>query len=237
MSRQLALNLKLRDASSFDNFFAAGNREAVQCVQAAAAAAADPAAGKLTAVFLWGEPGSGKTHLLEAACRAAQAGGLSPVYIPLAEARGLPVDLLEGLEQAVLVTLDDVQCIAGDAAWEAAIFGLYERQRAHGGVLLAAASANPASLGLRLPDLATRLGADLVYQLHLLGDDAKVTALCRRAGNRGMQLSPEVARYVLAHYPRDLHALFQLLDRIDQASLAAQRRITIPFVRSIAGHG
>jgi DnaA family protein len=237
VSRQLALNLKLRDASSFDNFLAARNREAVESVRAAIAAAADPTAGKLAAVFLWGEPGSGKTHLLEAACRAAQAGGLSPVYVSLAEARHLPVDLLEGMEQAVLVTLDDVQCIAGDPAWEAAIFGLYERQRAQGGALLAAASANPANLGLRLPDLATRLGADLVYQLHLLGDDDKVTALCRRAGSRGMQLTPEVARYVLAHYPRDLHALFQLLERIDQASLAAQRRITIPFVRSVAGTG
>ncbi len=236
MSRQLALNLKLRDGSSFDNFFAAHNREAMESVVAAVATAALPANG-LSTLFLWGEPGSGKTHLLEAACRAAQVAGLSPVYVSLAEARTLSVDLLEGLEQAGLVTLDDVQCIAGDSTWERAIFGLYERLRAHGGVLLAAARANPANLGLHLPDLATRLGAHLVYQLHLLGDDDKVTALCRRAAHRGMQLSPEVARYVLAHYPRDLHALFQLLDRIDHASLAAQRRITIPFVRSVAGDG
>lgn len=241
MSRQLALNLKLRDGSSFDNFFVGRNREAMESVQAAVAMAvnssADKPASGLTTVFLWGEPGSGKTHLLQAACRAAQAAGLSPVYVSLAEARALPVDLLEDMEQAVLVTLDDMQSIADDPGWEAAIFGLYERLRAHGGVLLAAACANPANLGLRLPDLATRLGAHLVYQLHLLGDGDKVTALCRRAANRGMQLPPEVARYVLAHYPRDLHALFQLLERIDHASLAAQRRITIPFVRSVAGDG
>ena len=234
MSRQLALNLKLRDGSSFDNFFAARNREAMESVATAAATAAR-SASKLTTVFLWGEPGSGKTHLLEAACRAAQAAGLSPAYVSLAEARTLPVDLLEGMEQAGLVALDDVQCIAGAAVWEAAILSLYEGLRAQGGVLLATASTSPASLGLHLPDLATRLAADLVYQLHLLGDDDKVTALCRRATHRGLQLPLEVARYVLARYPRDLHALFQLLDRIDRASLAAQRRITIPFVRSIAG--
>ena len=232
MSRQLALNLKLRDGSSFDNFFAARNREAKESVVAAAATAAMPAPG-LTTVFLWGEPGCGKTHLLQAACRAAQGVGLSPVYVSLAEARALPVDLLEDREQAGLVTLDDLQSIAGDPAWETAIFSLYERLRTHGGVLLAAASSPPTKLGLRLPDLATRLAASLVYPLHLLGDDDKVTALCQRAANRGLQLTPEVARYVLARYPRDLHALFQLLDRIDHASLAAQRRITIPFVRSI----
>ncbi len=233
MSRQLALNLKLRDGSSFDNFFAARNREAMHSVATASATAAT-SSGKLTTVFLWGEPGSGKTHLLEAACRATQADGLSPAYVSLIEARTLSVDLLEGLEQAQLVALDDVQSIAGVAAWEAAIFSLYEGLRTHGGVLLATARSNPASLGLHLPDLATRLAADLVYQLHLLADEDKVTALCQRAAHRGLQLAPEVARYVLARYPRDLHALFRLLDRIDHASLAAQRRITIPFVRSLA---
>lgn len=233
MSRQLALNLKLRDGSSFDNFFAARNREAMQSVVTACGTAAT-SSGKLTTVFLWGEPGSGKTHLLEAACRAAQADGLSPAYVSLTEARTLSVDLLEGLEQSQLVALDDVQSIVGVAAWETAVFRLYEGLRAHGGVLLATAKSNPASLGLHLPDLATRLAADLVYQLYLLADDDKVTALCQRATHRGLQLAPEVARYVLARYPRDLHALFRLLDRIDNASLAAQRRITIPFVRSLA---
>lgn len=232
MSRQLALNLKLRDGSSFDNFFPARNREALQSVQTAVTAARS--ATGLTVVFLWGEAGGGKTHLLEAACRGAQAAGLSPAYVALGGAGSLPVGLLEGMEQADLVALDDVHCIAGDGAWEAAIFSLYEGLRAQGGVLLAAASANPGHLGLRLPDLATRFGAHLVYQLHLLNDDEKVTALCQRAANRGMQLPAEVAQYVLARYPRDMHALFSLLDRIDRASLAAQRRITIPFVRSLA---
>ena len=156
MSRQLALNLKLRDGSSFDNFFTTSNREALASVVTAATAAVQPAS-KLTTVFLWGESGSGKTHLLEAACRAAQAAGLSPLYVSLAQARALPVDLLEDVEQAVLVALDDVQCIAGDPVWEAAVLRLYEGLRAHGGVLLAGASASPTHLGLHLPDLATRL--------------------------------------------------------------------------------
>jgi DnaA family protein len=233
---QLPLNLSLRDDSSFDNFIGARNREAVEQVERAVALAAGPVT-TLTAVFLWGEAGSGKTHVLEAACRRAQMLDLAPAFMPLREVRSLSVEVLDGLEQARLVVLDDLQTVAGDAIWERAVFGLYERLRAVGGALLLAGDAAPMRLGVRLPDLATRLGAGLVYQLHALADEDKLVALCHRANNRGIHLSGEVARYVLARYPRDMHALFALLDRIDRASLSAQRRVTIPWVRSLLSDG
>jgi DnaA family protein len=129
--------------------------------------------------------------------------------------------------------VDDVQAIAGHLDWERALFALYERLRAHGGVLLVAARVGPAALGLALPDLATRLAAGLVYQLQALREDEKIAALRLRAGLRGFELSDEVARYLLARHPRDLHSLFALLDRLDSATLAAQRRLTIPFLRSL----
>jgi DnaA family protein len=231
VSSQLALNLRLRDSSSFDNFAGTRNREALDRLHRMVQAGPD-AAG-FAALYLWGERGAGKTHLLEAACRAAHGHGLAPVYIPLHEAHVLPVALIEDIEHAPLVCLDDLQFIAGNKAWEAAVFALYERLRSGSGVLLTAASVNPVSLGLGLADLATRLSAGLVYQLHLLTDDEKVAALCRRSANRGMEMPEEVARYLLTRFPRDMHALFELLERIDRASLAAQRRITIPFVRGL----
>ena len=232
-SRQLALNLKLRDASSFENLITGRNREAVERLRRAVRELAQARQSPASWLYLWGESGCGKTHLLEAACRAAQAIGITSIYIPLADKNMLSPALLEDVEQTALVCVDDVARIAGDTAWEAALFALYERVRAQGGMLIVAASAGPMVLGLKLPDLATRLAAGLVYPLQPLSDDEKIAALRLRAERRGMEMGEDVARYLLTRYPRDLHSLFALLDRLDVATLAAQRRLTIPFLRDL----
>ncbi len=229
---QLPLNLRLRDGSSFENFWPGRNRELLDRLQAALAALAGDGRRE-PLLFVWGEPGTGRTHLLEAACRAAHACGLSAAYVPLADARALGPALLENREASALVCLDDLEAVAGDARWEAALFALSERLRAAGGMLLVAARRAPAHLGLRLPDLASRLGWGPVYQLPALSDDEKLAAMRLRATRRGLELSEEAARYILSRYARDLHSLFELLERLDRASLAQQRRITIPFVRSL----
>ena len=233
--RQLALDVRLRDGSSFGNFYDLRNREALTCIKAAAqrvaAAAAHGSPAKFDQIFLWGESGCGKTHLLEAAARLAQEQGLAPAYVPLQMSATFPPHVLEDLSSSVLVCLDDIQAVAGNRQWETALLHLHERTRASAGLLLVTATASPAHLGAVLPDLATRLCAGLVYQTHALTDDDKLAALRLRAANRGLDMGEEVARYVLSRYPRDPQALFQLLDRIDQASLAAQRRLTIPFLR------
>ena len=227
---QLALNLRLRDTSSFENFFVGRNREPFERVRATAGASAQPPSAWL---YLWGEAGTGKTHLLEAACRAARRSGANPVYVPLHDHAGLSPSILDDFEQGAFVCVDDVQAIAGDRDWEHALFVLYERLRAQGGVLLVAGRVSPAALGLTLPDLATRLAAGLVYHLQTLTEEEKIAALRLRAGRRGFELSDEVARYLLTRHPRDLHSLFALLDHLDSAALAAQRRLTIPFLRSL----
>jgi DnaA family protein len=231
--RQLALNLRLRDGSSFENYVAGPNREVAErlrrSVQALAATRLSPASW----LYLWGEPGCGKTHVLEAACRVAQAAGLASIYIPLAEKDALSPTLLDDVEQTALVCIDDIEHIAGDTIWETALLGLYERVRTQGGMLAVAAATSPMMLGLTLPDLASRLAAGLVYSLHPLSDEDKIVALRLRAERRGMEMGEDVARYLLTRYPRDLHSLFGLLDRLDAATLAAQRRLTIPFLRGL----
>lgn len=233
MSAQLPLNVRLRDSSSFDNFWSARNREAVASLKAATDALGDGGGPREAVIYLWGEPGTGRTHLLEAACHAAHARGQSAAYVPLAEARTLAPALLEDREMTALVCLDDLDVIAGDAAWERAVFALTERLRAAHGTLVVGARRGPAQLGLSLPDLASRLAWGLVYQLHALSDEDKLDAVRLRAARRGLELSDEVARYMLQRHARDLHSLFGLLDRLDQASLAQQRRITIPFLRGL----
>ena len=230
---QLALNLRLRDASSLENYFVARNREVVERLQHAVRSLGDVSQAPASWLYLWGEPGTGKTHLLEAACRAAQERGQSPLYVPLAEKADFTTALLEDVEQVPLVCVDDVDAIAGDAAWEAALFALYEHLRAHGGMLVLAARSSPAAIGLGLADLATRLAAGLVYQLAPLADQEKIAALRLRAQRRGLEMTEEVANYLLTRFPRDLPSLFALLDRLDTATLAAQRRLTIPFLRSL----
>lgn len=220
---QLPLGVGLRDDATFANFLAGPNAAAVAVLES----------GAEQAVYLWGGWGSGRTHLLQAACHAAAAAGGAPAYLPLSEAEDLSPTMLEGLEAAPLVCLDDVQAVAGRPDWERGLFALYNQVREAGGRLVAAAEAAPGALGLSLPDLASRFAWGPVYHLEPLSDEQKREALRRRAARRGMELGEDVANYLLRRCPRDLHSLFGLLERLDHASLAAQRRLTIPFVREV----
>lgn len=229
MKAQLALNLRVRDGSSFDNFYPAGNEEIARGVRDFLDAA--PSHGPAV-LFLWGESASGKSHLLQAACRMAHGRRQVPLYVPLGEP-GLQPDLLDDADDSFLICLDDLERAAGDAAWESALFALYELVRSTGTRLLASGNAPPTRLGLKMPELATRLAWGPVYQLRPLADVEKLEAIQLRARNRGFDVTPDVASYILRRYPRDLNSLFTLLERIDVASLASQRRVTIPFLREL----
>lgn len=233
MSHQLTFNLRLKDASSFSNFLAGPNREVLEQLRIAVVTAATQSSATGTMLYLWGPEGSGKSHLLQAACRLAQELGLALVYVPLADVMQLSPSLLEDVEAASLVCLDDVERTACHPEWEAALFTLAERMRSAAGVLVIGARAPPDRLGLRLPDLVSRLAWGTTYAMQPLSDAEKLEAVRLRAHHRGFEMPEEVARYILNRYPRDLHTLFELLDRIDQASLAEQRRVTIPFLREL----
>lgn len=223
LRRQLPLRIGLRDGATFSNFLPAANVQAVHALEAQS----EPF------IYLWGSAGSGKSHLLQAACHAVTEAGGSAVYLPLAELSAMSAELLDGMEQMPLVCIDEVEHIAGNESWEQALFHLYNRLRDSGGRLVVAGAASPSALGLQLPDLVSRLGWGPVYQLQRLSDEEKAEALRMRAAQRGMEMPPEVASYLLNRAPRDMQALFALLDELDEVSLAAQRKLTIPFVREI----
>lgn len=234
MSQQLHLDIRLRDDLSFDNYLIARNREPVAGLHAVLSKLRHRLPGADRSLFFWGERGSGKTHLLQAACRLVeQSTNVSFAYVPLAIAQEVSPALLEGLEGIDLVCVDDIEHVCGRLDWENALFALVERLHGAKGILLATGRTNPASLNLTLPDLATRLGWGLVYQLHALSDNEIIEALQLRARNRGLHMSEKVARYVLNHYPRDARTVFDFLEQIDETSLARQRRVTIPFIRSL----
>ena len=126
-----------------------------------------------------------------------------------------------------------MQVVAGHPEWEEAIFYLYNRVYDAGGRIVIAAHDLPKAIQLGLPDLESRLSWGIIYQLHPLSDEEKLIVLTMRALRRGINLSEEVGRYILTHCPRHMGTLFAALDALDKASLAAQRRLTIPFVKEV----
>lgn len=227
MNDQLVLGLQLRDSARFSNFVAGNNRELLEQLQQLAAL---KNCGQL---LCWGAPGTGKTHLLQAVCHQVTEEHHTAAYLSLDDITGLPPELLDGWENHALVCLDNIQAIAGQADWEEAVFHLYNRLRDRQHSLVVSASLAPAQLPLILPDLRTRLGAGLVYQMQGLNDEQSLEALQLRARLRGFELPEDTGRYLLKRMPRDLPALMRLLEQLDTASLVAQRRLTIPFTKTV----
>ncbi len=227
MPRQLTLPVRLRDAASFESFLAGPNKEVVERLRSAA-----DGGGGHSCLYLWGERGCGRTHLLQAVCRRAADSGVRAMYLPLGEP-SLGVDVLDDSDEFGIVCVDDVQTVSGNLPWERALLSLFERLTGRAGQLIVCADAPPGRLGLHLHDLSSRLSSGLVYQIGALDDAGKVAALKLRAKRRGFELPDTVVRYVLQRYSRDTSALFELLDRIDRLSLAEQRRVTIPFLREL----
>ncbi len=230
MHQQLPLTLRWPRRQRFQHFHAAGNTVALAAARHLACEEDAPW------VLLAGPAGSGKTHLLVAACQAALDEGRRVQYLPLARVGDNATDALRGSGGVDLLALDDVQSIAGNAAAEHALFDVYNRCRAEGAAMLLAASAPPRQLAFDLPDLRSRLGALTVALLKPLGEAARRDVLHEHARARGMQLDATVMDWLFAHHARDLGALHDLLDRLDEASLAAKRRITVPFLRTFLHH-
>ena len=229
--QQLSLSVSLNDDATFDNFYApegATNARTLALLKAQAGGQGEPF------IYLWGQPGVGLTHLLQAAGHEAQDAGLSIQYLPLRELVGFaPHELLEGLEYLDLVCLDGLEVIAGKPDWEEALFHLFNRLRDAQKHLLVAAVQGPQELPVTLPDLRSRLQWGVTCQVQALSDEDKQNALRHRARARGLELSGDVAHYILQRVPRDMNELFCYLQRLDHASLAEQRKLTIPFVKKV----
>jgi DnaA-homolog protein len=186
-------------------------------------------------VYVWGVSGTGKTHLLLAACAEAESAGLRAAYLPLAAAAGRMRDALEAYDRVDLLALDGLDAVAGSREDEVALFDAHNRMQDAGGRLLYAARAAPDALHLSLPDLHSRLSHCARNVLEPLDDAGRAEVLRLRAQRRGLQLDEAAIDWLLKRVDRDLGSLTSLLDRLDHESLAAQRRLTVPFLRSVLG--
>lgn len=222
---QLPLALRAPADRLFDTFV--GHAMAVTTLRALALGE------QRDSVVVSGPQASGKSHLLLACVSEATRVGRRAAYVALAAARGHVRDLLAAHEGADLVALDGLDAIAGDREDEIALFDLHNRARASGGTLVYAARATPARLDLVLPDLRSRLAQCTQLPLDAPDDVLRRDVLRVRAAWRGLAFDDAALDFLLRRVDRDLASLIEMLERLDRASLAAQRRITVPFLRDV----
>lgn len=231
--QQLSLGISLSDDATFSNFYYpanSSNAQAVACLQAQLG----PVGEHL--VLLWGDAGVGLTHLLQAACHHASEQGLRAQYLPLKDVSGFnPEHLMDELDGQDLVCLDALDVIAGHPIWERTLFHFFNRSRDAGKRLVIASHMAPAQLPIALADLQSRLKWGVTFRIQPLSDEEKCQALAMRAKARGLEMNDEIGQYIIKRAPRDMNELFYLLERLDDASLAEQRRLTIPFVKQVLG--
>ena len=225
--KQLPLNFEFRANQTFDDFYTGRNLEAVSLLQDAIVFRSE------SQVFIWGESGLGKSHLLRACCNKAQHINLSSFYFDLSAEQLPEPEALSGLENYDLVCLDNIEHIIGKPNWELAFFNFFNQHREQGNTLILSALSPPNELKVELPDLKTRLNWGLTLKLKPLNDDDKIAALIFKAGHMGFDISVQTAKFILTHYDRDLNYLWALLIDLDHASLAAKRKLTIPFLKEL----
>ena len=226
---QLSLSVALKEDTTFANFLIApANQVPVQALRHFAEGRSEKT------LALWAKRGSGVTHILQACVHSAFSAGLRAQYLPIAELMDYPPEqVFEGLDELDMVCLDGVAAICGNRDWEQNVFHLFNRLKDRGKFVLLAFAQNPSILPWVLPDLKSRILGCVVYHLNPLNDDELSLALQQRAFARGMNLSEEVALFVLNRASRDAHSVFAILDRLDTASLQQQRKLTVPFVKQV----
>lgn len=226
MQTQLTLSIKLAANTTFENFFTGYNESVIAALKACAHENGEQF------IYLCGPQSSGRSHLLQACCQARAPE--DALYLALSEPDLEPA-VLQELEQIPLVCLDDIDAVLGKRLWEEALLHFYNESRAKQHRLIVSSKVLPQQSQCVLMDLQSRLQWGLTLQLRLLTDEQKLKTLQMHAQERGLFLDNDAAQYLLRHTSRDMQQLMQSLMKLDEASLAEKRRLTIPFIKHVLG--
>lgn len=227
MAQQLPLHFEFRANHTFADFFPGANQETVDHLKQCVAGTGEQY------IFLWGKSGQGKSHLLQACCQQAQNQNLRSFYFDLAAAKLPDPLMLSGLDECDVVCLDNIGQLAGKTDWEQAFFNFFNQHRDQGHQLIVSASCSPHALAIQLPDLKTRLNWGLALKIKALSDHDRIAALIFKADQLGFEIAPQTGRFLVSHYDRNPESLWTLLEKLNFASLAAKRKLTVPFLKKI----
>jgi len=185
--------------------------------------------------LLWiaGLKGSGKTHILQATINYMDNGINRLLYLPMRESKDFTPDILDNLDQFDLVAIDDIENVIGDFSWEEQLLILYEELIHTKSRILISSSDTPQGLSFKLPDLASRFSLGLVDRLKPMNEEQMIEAISLHAKIRGFNLPQDVAKYLISRVPRDVSVLVDIIKLLDYESLSKQRKLTIPFIKTV----
>jgi DnaA-homolog protein len=227
--QQLVLNLRHPDIATFSNFYPGDNNALLTILQ-------NITNNQLMHyMYLWGEKGCGKTHLLMSCCAHHREKNLATAYIPLHDLKGSSPHILENLENIDVVCLDDLDEVAHQPQWAESILHCFNRVQQLQHHIIISAKATPSALICQLADLTSRLASGIIHKIQPLNNVQKMQALQLCAAQRGLILPTPTATFLLNHCDRDTTSLFTMLKKLDLASLQTQRNLTIPFVKQVLG--
>ncbi len=226
MSEQLPLQFEFQSNQNFNTFYPGSNEEVINHLR-------HIFTSNEQQIFLWGADGTGKTHLLQAVSQESNQQNKSSFYFSF-ESQQLPEpEMLNGLESFDIVCFDNIDCIAENTEWEHAFFNYFNIHRDANKKLILSAHCPPKFLPIQLPDLKTRMSWGLTLKLTALSDDQQLNALIYKANDLGFEIPVNVGRFLMTHYASDMPSIWILLDKINHATLAAKRKLTIPFLKQI----
>jgi len=224
---QLLLPVSITSTHTFDSFV---NSEDVLLVEQLQQAIVKP---EFTSLYIAGAQGTGKTHLLNACCHAANESDKTSILLPLEQMLTMSAQVIDGMEDIDLVCIDNIELLKGNMEWQTAIFNLFNALMQNNSTLVIAGSDTSNNLQLELPDLASRMQWATPFQLHQLSEQDKTVALIHHAHLMGFELSEDVAKFMLARLPRKMDFLMQALNTLAKQSIEKQRVVTVPFVKEV----
>lgn len=235
-AKQAVLNVCLPDHATFANFYVGDNQDTIELLRDGAMHTLPSQLHVLTKfIYMWGERGCGRTHLLLACCDYYREKGLTAAYAPFKDLKGSSPRILENFENMSLLCFDDLDVVIGYPQWEEAIFHCFNRLQQQQRNIIVTTNATPYALPFGLRDLQSRMTSGIIREIKTLTDEQKIAALQFRANQLGLTFAHRAAAFLVNRSARDTTTLFTLLRRLDQISLQEQRRLTVPFIKSALG--
>ena len=221
--RQIPLDVSLSEYMTFETFYLGPNKSVVDSLRDE----------KNQLIWLAGLEGFGKTHLLHAFLNSHEHQDKKVLYLPMSESQDFTPDILDNLAQYDLVAIDDIENIIGDMTWEEQLLKFYEDSYSTRNKILITANDTPKGLNFLLPDLSSRFNLALIERLRPMNEDEMIKAILIHSKARGFDLPEDSAKYLINRVPRDVSVLIDMIKLLDYESLSMQRKLTIPFIKTV----